>query len=144
MLSTEFQTKKSMGTYVYLPQEWTRVLEKLIQLKYYNVQKWQITFTLGLNAAKNNFYVEKGSSKSCLELNFLQKSQWAHMFISHWSGVKELERLILLKYYNVQKQQIRFTLRQNTAKNTDYMEKVFKLKLFRIKFPTKKSVGAYI
>ncbi len=32
----------------------------------------------------------------------------------------------------------------NDAKNTDYIEKCFKQKLFRIKFYTKKSVGAYV
>ncbi len=31
----------------------------------------------------------------------------------------------------------------NAAKNTDYNEKCFKQKLFRIKFPIKKSHGAY-
>ncbi len=33
-------------------------LKRLIWMKY-NVQKWQITFTLGLNAAKNTDYMEK-------------------------------------------------------------------------------------
>ncbi len=37
-----------------------------------------------------------------------------------------------------------FTLRLNAAKNTDYIEKCFKQKLFRIKFPTKKSVDTYV
>ncbi len=38
----------------------------------------------------------------------------------------------------------RYTFRQNTAKNTDYIKKCFKHKLFRIKFPTKKSMEAYL
>ncbi len=42
-------------------------------LKYYNIQKQQITLSLGLNAAKNTDYMEKASSKSCLGLNSLQK-----------------------------------------------------------------------
>ncbi len=49
--------------------------------------------------------------ESCLELNSLQKSKWAHVF--HQSGAKGLVRLIWLKYYNVQKQQIAFTLGLN-------------------------------
>ncbi len=35
-------------------------------------------------------------------------------------------------------------LGRNTAKNAHYIEKYFKENLFRIKYPTKKSVGAYI
>ncbi len=70
---------------------------------------------------------KKDSSKSCLELNSLQKSQWAHIFISHHrSKAKGLERLLWLKYYNVHKRQITFTFELNTVKNNDYMEKRFK------------------
>ncbi len=60
------------------------------------------------------------------------------------SGAIGRKRLIWLKYYNVMKQQIRFTLGLTTAKNTDYKKKRFKWKLFRIKLPTKMSVGAYV
>ncbi len=42
-------------------------LGRLMRLKYNNVQKWQITFTLGLNAVKNTDYLEKTLSKSCLK-----------------------------------------------------------------------------
>ncbi len=35
----------------------------------------------------------------------------------------------------------KFTLQLNAAKNTNYIEKCFKQKLFRTKFPTKKPVG---
>ncbi len=38
----------------------------------------------------------------------------------------------------------KFNLPLNAAKNTDYVEKWFKQKLFGIKFPTKKAVGAYV
>ncbi len=34
-------------------------LKTLIWLKNYDVQKWQITFTLGLNAGENTDYMEK-------------------------------------------------------------------------------------
>ncbi len=63
------------------------------------------------------------------------------MFISSRSETRGLKRLIWLKYFHVQNWQITFTLRLTTAKNTNYMEKSSKIKLFRIKFPTKKSVG---
>ncbi len=66
---------------------------------------------------------KKGSSKSFLELNSLQKSHWAHMSISLRNGARRLERLIWLKYYYVQKQQIIFTLRLNAAKNTNFIKK---------------------
>ncbi len=66
---------------------------------------------------------KKGSSKSFLELNSLQKSHWAHMSISPWRGDRQLERFIWLKYYNVQKRQIIITLVLNVAKNTDFMKK---------------------
>ncbi len=39
-------TKKSMGAYVY-PQEWSKGARKIDMLKYYNVQKRKMTFTLG-------------------------------------------------------------------------------------------------
>ncbi len=47
------------------------------------------------------------------------------MSISARSGARGLKR-IWLKYYNVQKRQITFTLGLNTSKNTNYMEKSFK------------------
>ncbi len=64
----------------FYPPPWSgaRGLERLIQLKYYNVLKWQITFTLRLNSDKNTDYMEKSLDKSCLELHSLQKTQWAH------------------------------------------------------------------
>ncbi len=47
-------------------------------------------------------------------------------------------------YYDVWKWRNRLILGLNVAENTNYMKKSFKLKLFRIKFPTNKSVGAYV
>ncbi len=67
----------------------------------------------------------KASSKSSLKLNSLQKSHWAHMSISLRSGARGLERLIRLKYYNVQKRQITFALGLNATESTDYMKKIF-------------------
>ncbi len=45
-----------------------------------------------------------------------------------------------LKYYNTLEWESRFTLGLNAAKNVDYIEKWFKQKLRKIKFPTKNSV----
>ncbi len=52
--------------------------------------------------------------------------------ISSRSGARKLQRLPWLKYYHVLKQESRFILGPNAAKNTDYIEKHFKQKLFRI------------
>ncbi len=41
------------------PQSGAGGLERLTWLKYYIVLKLQITFNLGLNAAKNTHYIEK-------------------------------------------------------------------------------------
>ncbi len=59
------------------------------------------------------------------------------MFISSKSRVSGLQRLPRFKYYNVLKWESRLNLEVDTAKNTDYIEKHFKQKLFRIKFLAK-------
>ncbi len=63
---------------------------------------------------------KKASNKSCLELNFVQKSPRAHMSIPPPpSGAMELERLIWLKYsYIALKRQFTFNLGLNAGKNT--------------------------
>ncbi len=66
------------------------------------------------------------------------------MSISPTSGASELQRPVYLNSFNVQKCEIRFTLGLNAAKNTHYIKKSFKWKLFGIEFRTKKSVGTYV
>ncbi len=61
---------------------------------YYDVWKLRNRLTLRLNVAENTNYMKKVLNKSCLELNFLQKSQLAHMSISPQSGDRGLERLM--------------------------------------------------
>ncbi len=58
--------------------------------------------------------------------------------------LKASEDLSFLKYYNGQEWESRFTLALNTAKNIDYIEKCFKQKLNKIKFPAKNSLDAYL
>ncbi len=53
------------------------------------------------------------------------------------------ERLICLKYYIVLKWESSFTFVLNAAKITDYIKKLLKYKLFRIKIHKKKSVGTH-
>ncbi len=128
MSRIEFCTKKSVGALVYLPWSGPRGLEGLSSLKYYNIQKWESRFSLGLNAAKIVHYMRKhASNNSCLALNSVKKSQWVRMSISLRNGAKGLERLLpSLKYYNVQKWESTFSLWLNAARNTHYMRERFK------------------
>ncbi len=136
--------QKSSWAHMSIPiQSRANGLEKLMWWKDYNVQKWQITITLGLNASKNTAYIEK-DSKSCLELNSLQESQWAHMSISHWSKATGLKNLIWLKYYNVQNWQITFTSGLNAAKNNAYVEKGSSKSCLELNSLQKKSVDSYV
>ncbi len=59
------------------------------------------------------------------------------------SGARGIERFPSLKNNNAQKREIRLSLGLDAAKNTPYMGKCFKLKLFNIEFRTKKSVGVH-
>ncbi len=84
-----------------------RGLERLACLKYYNIWKNESRLTSGLNAAENTDYMKKISNKSCLELNSLQKSHQARIYLppttpTPWSEARRLGRLMWLKYYNVQ------------------------------------------
>ncbi len=105
------------------PQSGARGLERQIWLKYDIVLKWQNTFNLGLNGAKIRITRKEASNKSCLELNFIQKSPRVHMSVSSQSGARGIKRLTWLKYVIVLKCQITFNLRLNTAKNTHHTKK---------------------
>ncbi len=56
--------------------------------------------------------------------------------------IKRGNTLPILKHYNTLGWESRFTLGLNTTKNVDYIEKCFKQKLHRNKFPMKNSVDA--
>ncbi len=61
------------------PMSGVRELQRSVYLKSYNVQKWEIRFTLGLNAAKNTHYIKKKSqNKSC----YSYKKVSRHTFFS--------------------------------------------------------------
>ncbi len=55
-------------------------------------------------------YQTTASNKSCWALNFIQESQWAHMFISPRGGAGMLQGLICFKYYTVLKLECRLLL----------------------------------
>ncbi len=124
MFGIEFCTKQSASAYVYLPPEWSYGFQRSICLKSCNVQKWKIRFTIWLNAAKNRHDIKKASNKSCLELNFAQKSLRTHISISPRGGVRGLERLIWLKYYLYWNGKNTFNLELTAAKNTHQIKKV--------------------
>ncbi len=124
MFGIKFPTKMSVGAYVLSPtrvelggwEDWYGWNIMYKNNKLYSLQGWMLL--------KIPILWKKGSSKSFLELNSLQKSHRVHMSISPRSGARLLERLMWLKYYNVQKRQIIFTLGLNAAKNTDFIKKV--------------------
>ncbi len=60
-----------------------------------------------------------------------------------WSGARGLERLVRSKYDNVQKWKNRLTLRLNTAKNTDYMEKNVQIEVVEISISYKKCLKLF-
>ncbi len=75
--------QKGKWAYMYIfPQSGAKGLWRLIWLKYYNVQKRQITFILGPNTVKNMNYLEKTSSKS-----FLKKFVNFPKFISKFAEI---------------------------------------------------------
>ncbi len=74
-----------------LPRSGARRLQRLSSLKYYNTLKWENRFTLGLDTAKNTHYIKK----SCRILNFIQKSQQAHMSNSPRSGARGLKDFVI-------------------------------------------------
>ncbi len=105
------------------PRSGVRGLERLVCFKDYILLKWESRFIFWLNAAEITDYIKKLFKQSCRELNFIQKSQWAHMSISPKCGARELERLICIKYYIVLKWESRFTFWPDAAKITDYIRK---------------------
>ncbi len=104
---------------------------------YYDVWKLGNRLILGLNAAENTNYMKKVSSNSCLELNFLRRSHWAHMYISPTQvGAWGLKRLACLKYYNVWKCENRLTLELSAGENTDYMKKISSKSCLKLNSPS--------
>ncbi len=92
---------------------------------------------------KLNIQSKQCKCKSCSELNFLQKSLWAHKSISLRSGTKGLQKIDIFEIWQCITLR-KFILGLNVAKISQYNKKFFKEKWFRIKFPTKKLMDAYV
>ncbi len=101
----------------------------------HNLLEWECRFTLGLNAAKN--ISKNASNKNCSELDFLGKNS---LYLYFNLPQKWSYRAPKIATFEIES---RITLELNPAKNNDYIRKYVK-KLFRIKFPSKNSVGAYL
>ncbi len=73
-------------------------------------------------------YKKKCSNKSCRELNFVQKSQWANMPISTRNGAtgSKVWYVSNIIYIVLKWKVLRFIFRLNTAEITDYFKKLFK------------------
>ncbi len=96
-----------------------------------------------LNAAKNTVYIKQCFKQKLFRIKFHKKNLLATFFyfIQEWSSGFYLS---FLKYYNTLEWESRFPLGLNVGKNTDYIKKSFKQKLFKIKFSIKNSVDAYL
>ncbi len=80
--------------------------------------------------------LKNASNKNCSELNFLEKNNRTHISNPQkWNyGAPKFATFEI---------ENRITLELNAAKNTDYIKKCVK-KLFRIEFPSKNSLDAYV
>ncbi len=65
----------------------------------YNVPECEHMFTLELNTAESSNYIEKCFKQ--IKLNFLQKTQWAHVFISSRSGARGHQGYAIFEIMNL-------------------------------------------
>ncbi len=100
-------------------------------------------FTFGLETAKNIDYIKKCFKQKLHKINFLKKKLTG--CISLCTPRMELGDSKDLCFWNIimrRNEKVHFQARN--CKNTDYIEKCFKQRLPRIKFPKKNSVDAYL
>ncbi len=89
------------------------------------------------HSQKYRLYQKKLQIKVGGELNFLQNTHLVHMSVFSKSGARGLQRLPCLKYY-IRKQESRFTLELNTARNIRYIKKKLQIKVGgELNFPQK-------
>ncbi len=80
--------QKSQWSHVSIsPRSGTRGLQRVAFLKYYNALKWENSLT-GWMLPKLLIITKNTSNKIFSELNFLQKSHWAYVYISPWSETR--------------------------------------------------------
>ncbi len=83
-------------------------------------------YSLWLNAAKNIDFMKKALSKSCLELNSLQKIIGCVRLFPPGVGLGGLKDWHVRSIVMWGKEENRLTSRFNAAGTTDYMKKRFK------------------
>ncbi len=79
-------------------------------------------------------------NKNCIKLNFQQKTQLPHVFISHWSGARGQQRFVIFNIIHGNWKLGSFSA-ERCQKYQLYSKKCFCQKLFKVKFPTKKHKG---
>ncbi len=91
--------QESQWVYISIsPKSGARGLEKLPSLKHSHALKQNSIFNFrAQHCQKYALYEKMLQNESCWALNFLQKSQMAHMSISHGSEASGLQRLICYK-----------------------------------------------
>ncbi len=94
---------------------------------------------------KNTYDNKKGFDQKLFRIKFPTKNSVdAYLYLPQERSYGTPNICHFLIYYYVLEWKSRFTLGLNAAKSTDCIEKCFKQKSYKIKFPTKLSVGAYI
>ncbi len=74
VVQNQISYKKRLRTHMSIsPCSGARGLERFTLLKYYIVQKWQITFNLGLNAAENTCHIQKSFKWKWFRIKFRKK-----------------------------------------------------------------------
>ncbi len=88
-------------------------------------------------------YIEKCVKQKLYKIKFLKKSSMGVCLLSPpWGELGNTKGLPFLKKFTEIRNLVHLGL--NAAKSTDYIEKCFSQKLFKIKFPTKNTVNAYL
>ncbi len=88
--------------------------------------------------------MEKCFHKSCVELNFVQKTQRSLSLCLTEVQFGASKNFEFLTYYNALGGENTYISGLNAAKNIEHIEKCIKRKLHRIKFRTRNSMDVYL
>ncbi len=111
-----------------------------IVVRRFNLSSEEVHFSGGpLQKIPN--VLKNASKENCIKLNFLQKTLWVHVFISSMGGARGHQKFAVVEIMH-RYGKVSSLWRLNAAESTDCIEKCFKQKLYKIKFPRKNFVGA--
>ncbi len=88
MSGIEFHIQKSVGAHVYLLSEWGLGALKIDMSQIISYWTGKVDSVWSSTLLKICFISENALNKSCWALDFVQKCQWTHMFISPRSGAR--------------------------------------------------------